>query len=162
MKSKIQEDDIKFVHLSQIDKAALIELMNNETVRRQLPLLKGLFSEENCRAFLSEKQQLWDEHGFGPWAFLIRGEFAGWGGLQFEQGEVDFGLVLHPKFWGCGRIIFNKIKGEAFDQKRFESITILLPPSRPNSKAIARLGFVKEGPVTIGQETFIKYRLLKK
>ena len=54
---------------------------------------------------------MWDEHGYGPWAFIINGEFAGWGGLQPEQGEADFALVLHPDFWGWekGFIIKPKI-----------------------------------------------------
>jgi len=41
------------------------------------------------------------------------------------------------------------------------SITILLPPSRPNSKAITRFGFIEEGQLTIDDETFVKFRLSK-
>ena len=102
--------EIKFVHLGEIDEARIIELMNNELVGKQLPLLANGFSVQNCRDFLKAKKQLWDDNGYGPWAFLINNEFAGWGGLQAEQGDADFALVLHPKFWGWGRKIFNKIK----------------------------------------------------
>ena len=98
---------------------------------------------------MKAKKQFWDEHGFVPWAFLIKGEFAGWGGgLRPEHGEADFALVLHPKFEGWGRKIFNKVKDLAFDQMNLNSITILLPPSRPNSKAATRLGFTDDDPVT--------------
>jgi RimJ/RimL family protein N-acetyltransferase len=154
-------NEIEFVHLFEVKEDQIIDLMNNEMVGKQLPLLAGGFSTENCRDFLKAKKQLWDKHGFGPWAFLINGEFAGWGGLQPERGEADFALVLHPKFWGWGGRIFNKVKERAFNQMNLSSITILFPPSRPNSKAITRLGFTRDGQVTIDGEVFMKFRLTK-
>ena len=154
-------DEIKFVHLNQIKEQQIIDLMNNELVGRQLPLLNGSFSIENCRDFLKAKKQLWDKHGFGPWAFLIEDEFVGWGGLQPEQGEADFALILHPNYWGWGRKIFNKVKEQAFTEMGLDSITILFPPSRPNSRAITRIGFINDGQVTVDNEVFTRFRLTK-
>jgi len=152
---------IKFVHLSEIKKEKIISLMNNERVGKQLPLLSNGFTVENYHAFLKAKKQLWDNHGYGPWAFLINGEFAGWGGLQPEHGEADFALVLHPNFWGWGQKIFNKIKDHAFNQMHVHSITALLPPSRLNSKAIARFGFIFDDELTINNFKFKRFRLIK-
>jgi len=154
-------DEIEFVQLFEVKQEQIIDLMNNEMVGKQLPLLAGGFSAENCRTFLKAKQQQWDDHGYGPWAFLIKGKFAGWGGLQPEHGDADFALVLHPEFWGWGRKIFNKVKDRAFNQMNLSSITILFPPSRPNSKAVTRLGFVDDGQLTVGGELFKKFRLTK-
>ncbi len=154
-------NEIRLVHLYEVKEEQIIDLMNNEMVGKQLPLLGDCFSVENCRSFLKAKKQLWDEHGFGPWAFLINGDFAGWGGLQPEHGEADFALILHPGFWGWGRKIFNKIKDQAFNQMNINTITILLPPSRPNSRAITRLGFVEDGQLTVGGELFRRFRLTK-
>ena len=154
-------DEIRFVQLCEVDQQQIIDLMNNEMVGKQLPLLANGFSAANCRAFLKAKKQLWDQYGYGPWAFLINGEFAGWGGLQPENGDADFALVLHPRFWGWGRRIFNQIKDQAFNQMQLDSITILLPPSRSNSKAVTRFGFIEEGQLTIDDETFLKFRLHK-
>lgn len=154
-------DEIGFVRLDEIEEEQIIDLMNNEMVRKQLPLLVDGFSSESCRAFLKEKERLWNEHGFGPWAFLINGEFAGWGGLQPESGEADFALVLHPKFWGWGRKIFSKIKDQAFNQTNLKAITVLLPLSRSNSRAITRLGFTEDGQMTVEGEFFTRYRLTK-
>lgn len=152
-------DEIKCVHLGEIEPEHIIALMNNEKVGEQLPLLQGGFSAEKCRAFVAAKKQLWQHYGYGPWAFVINGEFAGWGGLQPEHGDADFALVLHPDFWGWGRKIFQKIISQAFDDMKLASITILLPPSRPNSKAVTRLGFVQEDQLIINDETFIRFRL---
>ncbi|WP_425408103.1 GNAT family N-acetyltransferase [Hyphococcus sp.] len=151
--------DIEFVHLHQIEEDRIIDLMNDEMVGKQLPLLGGGFSRDQCRAFLKSKQQFWDEYGFGPWAFIIHGEFAGWGGLQPEQGEADFGLVLHRKFWGWGRRIFVQVKEQAFNEMNLGSIIILLPPSRTKLKAVTRLGFVKDGQLVVDGAAFNKFRL---
>ena len=154
-------DEIKFVHLYEIEEEKIISLMNNEKVGKHLPLLSEGFSSENCLLFLKAKRQLWNEHGYGPWAFLIKGEFAGWGGLQSEHGEADFALVLHPNFWGWGRKIFSKVKDQAFNKMSLNSITILLPPNRPNSKAVTRLGFIEDGKLIVEGETFLRFRLSK-
>lgn len=154
-------EDIQFSYLSKIDEKEIIDLMNNDLVRKHLPLLTSEFSTEMCRGFIKVKMKLWDEHGYGPWAFLINGKFAGWGGLQEENGEADFALVLHPSYWGWGRRIFNKVIEEAFTKMNLTSITALLPPNRPNSKAILRMGFVEEGDLSIDGENFLKFRLSK-
>ena len=154
-------NEIKFVHLDKVEEQKIIDLMNDEMVGRHLPLLAGGFSTEDCRAFLKAKKQLWNEYGFGPWAFLIKDEFAGWGGLQSEHGEADFALVLHPKFWGWGRKIFNKVKDQAFNKMNLSSLTILLPPNRQNSKAVTRLGFIEEGELNVEGELFLRFRFAK-
>jgi len=154
-------DDIKLVYLHEVEEQKIIDLMNNKMVGKHLPLLSGTFSAEDCLAFLKAKQCLWDEHGFGPWAFLIKGQFAGWGGLQPEHGEADFALVLHPDFWGWGQKIFNKVRDQVFRETNLNSITILLPPNRPNSKAVTRLGFIADGELAIGEEVFLKFRYTK-
>ena len=151
--------DIKFVQLTDIEESQLIALMNNQLVGQHMPLLSQGFDLEQCQTFIKAKQKLWAEHGYGPWAFIIQGEFAGWGGLQPEQGEADFALVLHPKFWGWGRKIFNKVKHHAFEKMNLPSITVLFPPNRRNSLAILRLGFVKEDSIMVDGETFDKFRL---
>jgi RimJ/RimL family protein N-acetyltransferase len=154
-------DKIEFVHLHNVKEDQIIDLMNNEKVNRQMPLLVGAFTQESCRMFLKVKKQLWKDHGYGPWAFIIDGEFAGWGGLRPELGEADFALVLHPKFWGWGPTIFGKIKKHAFNQMNLDSITALLPRGRSNSRAITRLGFVLDGAVNIDGEHFTRFRLAK-
>ncbi|MEG3641255.1 GNAT family N-acetyltransferase [Magnetococcus sp. PR-3] len=152
-------DEIEFVDLFKIDEEQIMALMTHEQVGKQLPLLGGRFGAQQCRTFLNAKKRLWDQYGFGPQGIMIQGEFAGWGGLQPEHGEADFALILHPKFWGWGPKIFSRIKEQAFHEMKLDSITILLPPSRANSKAVKRLGFVEEGPQMIEGKCFTKYRL---
>ncbi|MEC7753913.1 MAG: GNAT family N-acetyltransferase [Bacteroidota bacterium] len=152
---------IEFKRLSEVEKSEIIDLMNNSLVRRQMPLLKDDFNEILCDKFISAKEQLWTEYGYGPWAFVINNRFAGWGGLQPENGEADLALVLHPDYWGVGKVLYKEIINRAFGEMGLNSITILLPPTRTRINALLRLGFKKDGELEIDNEQFFKFRLVK-
>ena len=150
---------LEFKRMSEVDNAEYIALNLNPLVRRQMPLTGGSFGEKECQEWVASKEKQWDEHGYGPWAFIIDGKFAGWGGLQYENGDADLGLVLHPDYWGTGKVIYEEIIKRAFGEMKLESVTILLPPSRIRIKGILRLGFREDGEVEIEGERFIRYRL---
>lgn len=153
--------NIEFKRLTEVDKYEIIELMNNKLVRRHMPLLKEEFNESVCNKFINSKELLWLEYGYGPWGFIYNGTFVGWGGLQPENGEADMALVLHPKYWGLGKILYEKIICKAFNQMELNSITVLLPPSRTLVKGLLRLGFIVDCKLEIKNEHFIRYRLNK-
>jgi hypothetical protein len=117
----------------------------------------GEFGVPECAAFVAGKEAMWREHGFGPWAIVIVGEFAGWGGVQPEDGEADLALVLHPRFWGSGRAICERVLHEAFSRFGLASVTVLLPLSR--GAGIVRLGFQPEGETLLAGVRFRRYRL---
>ena len=76
--------EIAFKRLSDVDPGAIIELVNDPAVRRHLPLARGRFGPSECESFVAAKERIWEENGYGPWAFVIGDEFIGWGGLQPE------------------------------------------------------------------------------
>lgn len=145
--------------LEQVAEERFIELMNLDAVGRHLPLLTSAFGAETYQAFIAAKQAMWRQHGYGPCAIVVDGEFAGWGGLQPEQDDADFALVLHPRFWGYGRRILERFKRQAFEELALRSFTILLPPSRLNARVVRRLGFVEEGETCVDGRPFLKFRL---
>ena len=153
--------NIEFKRLTEVKKSEIIELMNNQVVRRQMPLLRDYFSENDCDKFITAKEQLWTEHGYGPWAFVINDQFAGWGGLQPENGEADLALVLHPNYWGIGKIIYKEIINRAFGEMGLNSVVVLFPPTRTRIKGLLRLGFKEDKELEVGNERFIRYRLEK-
>lgn len=150
---------IEFGRLSDIDPAEIIALNTNPLVRRHMPLAGADFGEAECREWVAGKENQWEEHRYGPWAFVVDGRFAGWGGLQYEDGDADLGLVLHPDYWGIGRTICLEIIRRAFQEMELPSITILLPPSRTRVRGILRLGFRPDGEAAIRGWRFIRYRL---
>jgi [ribosomal protein S5]-alanine N-acetyltransferase len=157
----IWEHDMKleFKHLKDINYSEIIALNTNKLVMRQMPLSDNHFDEEECRNWVEGKEKQWEQYGYGPWAFLIDGKFAGWGGFQCEDGEPDLGLVLHPNYWGTGKLIYDEMIKRGFEEMGFESVTVLLPPSRTRIKGILKLGFQPDGEVEIDGERFIRYRL---
>lgn len=150
---------IQFARLGDVDRAAIIELMNDPHVRRHMPLARGAFGPAECDAFVAAKERQWQDHGYGPWAFIIDGEFAGWGGIQNEGGEADVGLVLRPKYWGAGKVLYARIIAHAFGELGFSSVIALLPPSRTRISGVLKLGFRPDGELTIAGERFLRYRL---
>tara|TARA_B100000609_G_scaffold105849_1_gene84041 strand:- start:148 stop:636 length:489 start_codon:yes stop_codon:yes gene_type:complete len=151
--------NIEFKRLTEVKKSEIIELMNNQLVRRQMPLLRGDFSEKDCDKFIAAKEQLWENHGYGPWAFIIYDQFAGWGGIQPEKGEADLALVLHPNYWGIGKVLYKEIINRAFDEMGLDSVIVLFPPTRTRIKGLLRLGFKEDKVLEVGNERFIRYRL---
>lgn len=151
--------EIEFKKLEEIKKREIIELLNHPLVRRHMPLSKDNFDDKDYDAFIADKKNLWAEHGYGPWAFVVDNEFIGWGGLQYEKGDADLAVVLHPDHWGKGKLIYRKIIGRAFSEMGFESITALLPPSRTCIKGMMKLGFKLDGELSIRGERFVRYRL---
>ena len=151
--------NIAFVRLTEIPRQDLMDLMNLEKVREQMPLFDGEFDLSQYDAFINAKEQIWEEHGFGPFGFIIDDSFAGWGGLQPENGDVDLALVLHPDFWGYGNILYKQIISKAFNERGIPSITVLLPTTRKHIQALYRNGFMEDGEVMIGDELFKRFRI---
>lgn len=150
---------VVFKRLSEVDKSDIIDLMNNPRVRRHMPLANGRFGAAECDEFIAAKERLWKDYGYGPWALLTGGKFVGWGGLQPEGDEVDLALVLHPNYWGIGKLFYKEIISHAFGSLGFKSVTALLPPTRARVRGLLLLGFKREGEVEIAGERFIRYRL---
>ncbi len=152
------EDGVTFVRLTEIRLADVLSLLNNRRTHRHLPLA-GEFTAEAAGDWVRAKDAQWDHHGYGPWAILVDGRFAGWGGFQREEGGADFALVLEPRHWGRGEEITRKAFALGFGELELEEVTIALPYSRDPGRVLAPLGFVPAGEATYGGVTFRQYRL---
>lgn len=157
----IDYEKLAFKRLGEICPDSIIELMNDPLVRRHLPLARGCFGVSEYESFVAVKERMWEDSGFGPWAFVLDEEFIGWGGLQPEGDDVDFGLVLSPKHWGAGPVLCRRILTYAFEELEVDSVIALLPPSRTRVAALRRLGFREDGEVMIEDKCFVRYRLLR-
>jgi len=152
-------DAVVFRRLSEVGPQGIIELMNDPAVRRHLPLARGYFGPPECERFVEAKERMWEEKGYGPWAFVLDDEFIGWGGLQPEGDDADVGIVLRPAHWGAGRVLYERIIDYAFGELGLGSVIALLPLSRTRVAGMRRLGFSQEGDALLGGERFIRYRL---
>lgn len=151
---------IEFVRLTEVPLSAVMTLLNEPRNARHMPLA-GKSSEASAAEWVQEKDRQWELHGYGPWAILVDGEFAGWGGFQKEENGADFALVLRPEQWGRGAEITCAALQRGFDQLGLDDVSIALPLTRSPTRAVARFGFVPEGEVTYGGSSFRQYRLTR-
>ena len=150
---------VEFVRLAEIDAPTLSQLINNPRVQRHMPLAQGSMSNAEIHDWVRAKESYWDDPGFGPWAFRIGGIFAGWGGLQPWNDEVEIALVLKPEFWGYGRAIFDRCLSYAFDHLHLTHVVALLPYTRKEGRALLHLGFSLVGSAVTDNESFRVYRI---
>jgi RimJ/RimL family protein N-acetyltransferase len=148
-----------FRRLSSIPAATWLKLLNHPDVHRHMPLAGTGWTEQQAADWARAKDAQWQENGYGPWAIVVDGAFAGWGGFQKEDADVDFALVLRPAFWGIGRTLHETMLARGFDELGFDSITIMLPPSRVRLKSLPRLGYQPEGELEYAGHRFLKFRL---
>jgi RimJ/RimL family protein N-acetyltransferase len=149
---------VEFKRLPEVPLSDLADLFNDPDVCRHLPLAKAPSTPETCSRFVMAKERMWAEHGYGPWAFLVDGEFAGWGGLQPEGPDADLGFVLRPRFWGMGLRLAREVLRRAFEEMDHDSVIVLLPPSRTRVRGLKRIGFEPDGEAVVGGERFLRYR----
>ncbi|WP_354003582.1 hypothetical protein [Defluviimonas salinarum] len=124
-----------------------------------MPLLTDTWGLPEAESFVAAKEARWTRDGLGHWALFAGGRYVGWGGFQKEGEEWDFGLVLRPQDFGLGGRIVRKALAFAQTDPRIPFVTFLLPPSRRNLGALARIGARPVGSRDYGNAHFLKYRL---
>lgn len=127
-----------------------------------MPLARGAFTAEGCADWVEGKEANWQLHGYGPVALYVDDEFAGWCGLQDEDGEADLALVLRPHFWGWGGVILAAIVEDPVAcPPKINSITAMLPVSRRGSGVMKRWGFSADATIVVDGVVFERFRMVK-
>jgi len=151
---------IEFVRLTEVPLSVVVKLLNEPRNARHMPL-SGEFSEESAAVWVQGKDEQWGAHGYGPWAVVMNGEFAGWCGFQHEENGADFALVLSPERWGNGAEITRAALDRGFNELGLDDVVIALPYTRNPTRVVARFGFVPDGEVSYGGTSFQQYRLTR-
>jgi len=151
--------EINFVRLPEVPRHELIAHMSHPRMAVHMPLLTGQWDDERADAFVSAKEAFWARDGLGHWGILANGAYAGWGGLQKEGEEWDFGLVLKPSCFGLGLRIARLALTFAIADERIPHVTLLLPTSRKKLAPLARLGAKFDAEIEYHGARFLKYRL---
>ncbi|MEP3275620.1 MAG: GNAT family N-acetyltransferase [Stappiaceae bacterium] len=151
--------NITFTRLSGIEPNEIRAHMSDPRVAEHMPLLTFEWDEAAAAKFIADKEERWHRDGLGHWAILSDGTYVGWGGFQKEGEEWDYGLVLRPDAFGLGARITRKAIAFAVADERIPFVTFLLPPSRKNLSALARIGAVLVGEIDYDGAVFLKYRL---
>ena len=150
--------DLRFVRLSDIDPAVLLDHMSDRRIARHLPLLGTGWDLERIAAFVQAKEQCWARDGLGHWAILADQDYAGWGGFQKEGEDWDFGLVLRPEYFSLGSPIFAQAIAWLGKHRQIREVTFLLPPTR-STRVPERFGAVFRGETLYGGTAFRKWSI---
>ncbi len=150
---------IAFVRLSEISPDVIAAHMADPRIAEHMPLLTSPWDAAAAAHFIVAKEECWRRDGLGHWAVSCDGRYAGWGGFQKEGDGWDFGLVLKPAYFGLGLAVTKKALGFAIADARIPYVTFLLPPTRKNRGALARLGARFVGEIDYDGAVFLKYRL---
>jgi RimJ/RimL family protein N-acetyltransferase len=157
--SPARQPEITFTRLGSVPLSTLVAHMSDPRMAEHMPLLTVQWDQAAAESFVAAKEACWRRDGLGHRAILKDGRYVGWGGFQKEGEEWDFGLVLVPDAFGLGTTITRKALALARADARIPFVTFLLPPSRRNLGALARLGARFVGEVDHGGQVFRKYRL---
>ncbi|GAA1844131.1 GNAT family N-acetyltransferase [Microlunatus capsulatus] len=152
---------VELVRLTAVPLADVTALLAEPRNARHLPLARGAVTAGSTAAWVRGKDALWAADGYGPWAILLDGAFAGWGGFQREDHGPDLALVLRPECWGAGAIVTRVLLRRGFDDLGFTAVTTALPRTRNPDRAVARLGFEPAGETAFDQVPFRLYRLTR-
>jgi RimJ/RimL family protein N-acetyltransferase len=151
---------ITFAPLSSIDLEKLRALNTDPQVLLHMPLAgPEPMNPDEVRDWVAEKEAITQQHGFGPQAILLDGDFAGWGGIEPDDAGASVSLVLSPAFWGHGRQILDVLLKEAFERLGLPYVIVEFPPTRTRVRGLQRLGFREVGDRRIEGERFVVYRL---
>ena len=149
---------ITFHSFAEVSLSEWKVLLNDSIVNRHMPLASTLYTEASIAEWVVGKDRQWNENGYGPWAILIDGKFAGWGGFQKEDYGSDLALVLKPEFFGFGKQVFDALVASRHSLG-IDAIYILLPNSRRKLAAIRQLGFTHDGSIEYDGHNFQRYKL---
>lgn len=119
---------------------------------RVMEFFPALLSREETEAMWARIHSHFADHGFGPWAMEVDGEFAGSLGLKwisrFETHFtpcVELGYRMRPEFWGRGLATEG---GRAALRYGFEQLGLdeivayTLPVNRRSRRVMEKLGLV--------------------
>ena len=148
----------EFARLSDVDGSAILAHLRDPRIARHLPLLPAEPDMALVEQIVSAKDACWERDGLGHWAIFHGDEYVGWGGLQREGEEWDFGLVLRPEFFRHGKAIALQLLEWAYRSADIREVTFLLPLSR-SELALVRIGAQPIGYVDHAEQTFRKWKL---
>ena len=127
---------IKYIHINDCNRTDLTRILNDKMVRRHL-VDHPEFGPDEIEEWVKQKAKVDKDPNCRVRGIVIKGELAGWCGIQVENGQYDLGIILSPAFWGYGHTVFWDLLKWSKELEHKE-VFIHLLESRPESKAIQR------------------------
>ena len=97
---------INYIKLEEVNPDELITLLNKSKIREHL-IEHQLFDSKTIEWWVQDKSKMNSIDGCKVRGIVANDIFAGWCGIQFEEGKYEIAIVLDDKFWGLGKKVFR-------------------------------------------------------
>ena len=100
--------EVEFLRFNDMDSEAFIDILNEDAIRAHL-IDHPYFDSSSIQEWMEEKVKTDAMPGCRVRAVSIKGELAGWCGIQPDDDGFELAIVLSQKYWGFGKSIFKTI-----------------------------------------------------
>ncbi len=128
---------IEYIRLQDVAPERMMALMNEDSLRTHL-MEYPVFDVPAARQWMEEKTRIDETPGCRVRAVTVRGELAGWCGIQPDELGFELAIVISSKFWGTGLAIFKDLMSWAQELGHREVLFHLLD-SRPAYRALEKM-----------------------
>lgn len=119
---------------------------------------KGI-THEDCNTIITASISHWKKYQIGSYGVIDSksDKIIGWAGFKSLNGDFELLLVLSPKYWGSGKVIYEDLINKAKNEFFLNEVYILLPITRKSHKYIKKLGFKYCGEEIYKEVLFKKF-----
>lgn len=132
-----EAEKLIYVSLDEVDPNDFCLLLNNKRNSTHLIEHKP-FDLNAVKLWLRNKSNANSTYGCRVRGIVSYGSFAGWCGIQFDDGKYEIAIVLDSHHWGIGKRVFSDVMGWA-EEIGHEEIFIHLLDSRPEYKFLRKI-----------------------
>lgn len=150
---------VEYIALESSPREALTRIMNDARVRKHLAGQRS-FTPQSLEAWIEMKsERIRRDPRCRINGILVDGEYAGWCGIQQEDdGTYGLGIILAPRHWGCGPVVFDDMVQWSRELGHREVFIHLLTTRRMSKALMRRLETDCETVEMLGK-TFRRYRV---
>lgn len=147
---------IEYLHLSEIDPADFLPLLNKASTREHL-IKHELFTVAKVEDWIKAKLAEDNKEGCKVRAIILDHQLVGWCGIQSDDGAYEMAVVIEDRFWGLGKTVFADVMNWA---KALGHATVLihLLKTRPEYKFLRKMASKVYESEVFGSE-FLTYEL---
>ena len=149
-------EKLTYVSFDKVNPDDFKTLLNKQKIREHLSE-HDLFDSNTIKSWIQNKIKEDQTSGCKVRGIISGNTFAGWCGIQCEDGKYEIAIVLDAEHWGIGKKVFKDIMGWA-KELGHDEVYIHLLHTRPEYKFLKKIAknvFISE---QLGQK-FTTYHL---
>lgn len=128
---------IMYVGLDKVSPDDFMVLLNKQKIREHL-VDHDLFDSNTIKTWTQKKIEVDRTSGCRVRGIMSGNSFAGWCGIQLEDGKYEIAIVLDDEFWGIGKKVFNDVMSWA-KELGHDEVFIHFLHTRPEYKFLRKI-----------------------